>query len=296
MVKKMIQFKRGLLVLLLWALTACQSTAVAPTPTATFPSPTVTSQPATLSPQLPPADPQLPAPIYSYQIVQTYPHDPTAFTQGLLWHDGNLYESTGWYGYADVRRVALETGEVQQITVQDRMEPPFFGEGLALWNGRLWLLTWQAQTGFIYDQQTLESNGRFTYTGEGWGLTQDGNRFIRSNGTNTLTFHDPTNFAELGSITVTDAGVPVARLNELEFIEGEVWANVWQTDRIARIDPASGAVLAWIDLTGLRPPETLADHDAVLNGIAYDAANGRIFVTGKRWPNLYEIMLAPGLE
>jgi glutaminyl-peptide cyclotransferase len=229
-------------------------------------------------------------PEYTYQIIHTYPHDPLAFTQGLLYLDGVLYEGTGLEEQSSIRKVKLETGEV----IEKRDVPgQYFGEGIVNWKDRLIELTWQAQEGFIYDLATFELRGNYHYPGQGWGLTQDGKRIIMSDGTPQLRFWDPETLAELGRITVTADGQPVKDLNELEWIQGEVYANVWQTDRIARIDPKSGHVVGWIDCAGLLSPSDPigAGDGAVLNGIAYDAATGRLFVTGKLWPKLFEIKL-----
>ncbi|HOZ46781.1 MAG TPA: glutaminyl-peptide cyclotransferase [Candidatus Hydrogenedentes bacterium] len=229
-----------------------------------------------------------PVPSVTYHVVNTFPHDPEAFTQGLLFHEGVLYESTGLYNESSLRRVALETGE---ILAQHRLSNEMFGEGLALWQDRLFQLTWKESTAFVYDRTTLEPMGQFHYPGEGWGLTSDGKRLIMSDGTATLRFLDPETFGETGRVLVRASGQPVTRLNELEYVRGEILANVWRTDRIARISPKSGKVLAWIDLKGL-PNErgTLSSTD-VLNGIAYDEPNDRLFVTGKRWPKLFEIQI-----
>jgi glutamine cyclotransferase len=235
---------------------------------------------------LPPA-----APVYSYTVVNSYPHDPAAFTQGLVYADGLLYEGTGRRGQSTLRRVELETGTVLE---QVALEPEYFGEGIALFGDTIFQLTWQANVGFRYERESFTRLGEFTYPTEGWGLTHDGERLIMSDGTATLYFRDPATFAELGRVAVTDATGPVTRLNELEYIQGEVYANVWQTDRVARIDPATGQVTAWIDLSGLLSPEDRQQPVDVLNGIAYDAANDRLFVTGKLWPKLFEIdLVAP---
>jgi len=228
-------------------------------------------------------------PEYTYQVVHTYHHDPLAYTQGLFYLNGILYEGTGLEEESTIRKVKLETGEV----LQKRDVPGVFGEGIILWKDRLLELTWQHHLGFIYDPATFEPKGRFEYPGEGWGLTQDGKRIIMSDGTAQLRFWDPETLKEIGRITVTDDGRPIEQLNELEYIKGEIWANVYQTDRIARIDPATGKVTGWIDLAGILRPEDRNGLTDVLNGIAYDAAGDRIFVTGKRWPKLFEIRLTP---
>ena len=230
-----------------------------------------------------------PAPVYGYTVVRTYPHDRDAFTQGLVYHRGVLYEGTGLHGRSSVRRVRLETGEVLQIR---RLDPKYFGEGIAVWNDSLIQLTWQSEIGFVYDLETFEPRRTFPYTGEGWGLTHDGTRLIMSNGseTGTLRFLDPHTLRETGRLTVRDAGVPVAGLNELEYVKGEIYANVWNTERIARISPKTGQVTGWIDLRGLLDPREAAGVD-VLNGIAYDAEKDRLFVTGKLWPRIFEIQV-----
>jgi glutamine cyclotransferase len=224
-----------------------------------------------------------------YQVIKAYPHDGTAFTQGLVYVDGTLYESTGLNGQSSVRRVNLDTGKVLQ---KQSVDPRHFAEGLTEWDGKLIQLTWQSGIGFIYDRSTLRLKGTFNFAGEGWGLTHDGNRLIMSDGTANLRFLNPDSFREIGRVVVRDHGMPVQDLNELEFIKGEVYANVWHTNRIARISPATGEVLGWIDLTGLIPERLLPHAEAVLNGIAYDSTNDRLFVTGKLWPKLFEIRLA----
>ena len=225
------------------------------------------------------------APVAGYRVVQSYPHDPQAYTQGLIYSDGALFEGTGLNGQSTIRKVRLETGEVLQV---HKLEPQYFGEGIALWNGSLIQLTWQSEIGFVYDRKTFRPTRTFTYTGEGWGLTHDGARLIMSDGTAQLRFLSPKTFKETGRLTVRDAGMPVAQLNELEYIRGEIYANIWQTDRIARISPATGQVTGWIDLSGLLSPAEAAAAE-VLNGIAYDAAGDRLFVTGKLWPRLFHI-------
>jgi len=227
-------------------------------------------------------------PEYTYQIVHTFPHDPMAFTQGLLYLDGVLYEGTGLEEQSSIRKVKLETGEV----LQKRDVPgQYFGEGIIVWKDRLLELTWKAEKGFIYDLASFNPKGEFPYHGEGWGLTTDGKRIIMSDGTADLRFWDPETLKETGRITVTEDGRPVPELNELEWVKGEIYANVWQTDRIARIDPTTGKVVGWIDCRGLLTPGDRTDLTDVLNGIAYDAKGDRLFVTGKRWPKLFEIKL-----
>ncbi len=232
------------------------------------------------------AAPSGPAPKYGYQIVNIWPHDSNAFTQGLILMDGKLLESTGTEGLSSLRRVELESGKVlKKVDVPE----PYFAEGIALLNGKVYQLTWQHQTGFIYDAQTFERVGEFNYTGEGWGLTTDGQSLILSDGSSSLRFLDPNNFRVLRSITVTDSSRPVRQLNELEYVNGEIYANVWHDNRIAAIDPRSGRVNSWIDLTGLMPEGELQDPEAVLNGIAYDQAKDSLIVTGKLWPRVFEI-------
>jgi len=228
-------------------------------------------------------------PTYSYRVVCTFPHDPTAFTQGLLYDDGFLYESTGQYGQSSLRKVALKTGAVVQLRPLDDR---FFGEGLALFGNRLFQLTWRANKGFVYRLDSFEPLAEFAYPTKGWGLTSDGELLIMSDGSSTLYFRDPFTFAEVGRVAVVAYGSPVSQLNELEWVAGEVFANIWQTDTIARIDPASGQVVGWIDLTGLLSDADRRGSNAeVLNGIAYDPAGERLFVTGKWWPKLYQIEL-----
>ncbi|HEX6717055.1 MAG TPA: glutaminyl-peptide cyclotransferase [Pyrinomonadaceae bacterium] len=230
--------------------------------------------------------PNGPAPKYGYQIVNIYPHDSNAFTQGLILQDGKLLESTGQEGFSSLRRVELETGKVlQKVDVP----VPYFAEGIAVLNGKVYQLTWQDNVGFIYDAQTFQRVGTFNYEGEGWGLTTDGQSLILSDGSNRIRFIDPSSFRVTRSITVLDARTPVNELNELEYINGEIYANIWHQDRIATIDPQSGRVTSWIDLSGLMPEGELRDPEAVLNGIAWDQANNKLFVTGKLWPRLFEI-------
>ncbi|HEV3471115.1 MAG TPA: glutaminyl-peptide cyclotransferase [Pyrinomonadaceae bacterium] len=227
-----------------------------------------------------------PAPTYGFEVVNSWPHDAKAFTQGLIFHDGALVESTGQYGESSLRRVELTTGRVLK---QVKMPPEFFGEGLTLLDGKLYQLTWQSKRGFVYDPQTFEKVGEFRYDGEGWGLTHDGESLILSDGTNQLRFMDPSTFRVTRTVSVLDGGRPLRDLNELEYVRGEIYANLWHQDRIVRLDPRTGKVLGWIDLRGLIPRSELSDEEAVLNGIAYDAAGDRLFVTGKLWPKLFEI-------
>jgi glutamine cyclotransferase len=228
-------------------------------------------------------------PVYGFQIVHAYPHDPEAFTEGLFYKDGFLYESTGLNGHSTVRRVKLETGEVVQRT---ELPPQLFGEGISDWGDRLVGLTWTTQVGFVLDLKTFELQRQFSYAGEGWGLTHDDHELVMSDGTPALRFLDPQTLKETHRVRVTAAGEPVQQVNELEWVEGEVYANIWQTDRIARIDPKTGNVVGWIDLAGLLSvKDRMSSNPDVLNGIAYDAAGKRLFVTGKLWPRLFEIRL-----
>ncbi len=229
-------------------------------------------------------------PVYTYKIVNTYPHDRAAFTQGLIFVDGVLYEGTGLYGQSSLRRVKLETGEVLQVYA---LPARFFGEGLTLFGDKLIQLTWKERVGFVYNKDTFKQERDFAYPTEGWGFTHDGARLIMSDGSANLYFIDPATLTEISRIQVVDDQGPVVRLNELEYINGEVYANIWQTDRIARIDPATGRVLAWLDMSGLLSDADRRQHVDVLNGIAYDAAHDRLFVTGKLWPKLFEIELIP---
>lgn len=229
-----------------------------------------------------------PAPIVVPTILKRYPHDPAAFTQGLLWDGGSLYESTGQVGRSEIRHVRLADGKVLQRT---SVPPTVFGEGMALWKGDLVSLSWQSGLGWRWDKATLKRKAEFRYPGEGWGLTQDGRRLILSDGTPDLRFLDPVTFAEQGRLRVTADGEPLYNLNELEYVKGEIWANVWQTPMIARIDPATGKVKSWLDLRAIVAQVPVTDPDAVLNGIAYDAKADRLFVTGKYWPSLFEIKL-----
>lgn len=231
-------------------------------------------------------------PVYGYKVINRYAHDTSAFTQGLLFHNNHLYESTGLYGESTLRQVELETGKIPRgIKLPARV----FAEGLTLWDGQLIQLTWRAGVAFIFDLETLALKKQFHYTTEGWGLTHNATHLIMSDGSAKLYFRDPETFAVSHTLTVTDQGKHIEKLNELEFIEGYIYANVWMSNRIAKISPVSGKVLAWIDLTGLQPR---ASHTAdaqghVLNGIAYDAESQRLFVTGKKWPALYEINIIP---
>jgi glutamine cyclotransferase len=226
-------------------------------------------------------------PIYGYTVVRTYPHDQTAFTQGLEYVGGVLYESTGLNGRSSIRRVNLETGAVLQ---KRDLSAEHFGEGITTFKSNLFQLTWQSGVAFVYDRTTFAPKGSFKYAGEGWGLTHDQASLIMSDGTEFLRFLDPATFAERRRVRVTGVGLPVKNLNEIEYVKGEIFANVWMTDYIARIDPESGRVSAYINLRGLLPAREMSP-DSVLNGIAYDAVGDRLFVTGKLWPRLFEIKL-----
>ena len=219
------------------------------------------------------------------EVVARYPHDPNAFTQGLLVHGGKFYESTGQYGGSSVRRVQIETGRVEQ---RRDVDARYFGEGLEVVGNRLFQLTWKERTAFVYDLDDFSEVGRFEYDGEGWGLTYDGEHLIMSDGTTMLRFLDPADFSVERTVTVTDDGRPLDRLNELEYIDGEVWANIWYEDRIARIDPDDGRIVGWVDLSALYPAAA-RPAEAVVNGIAWDPESDRIFVTGKLWPAIFEI-------
>jgi glutamine cyclotransferase len=242
------------------------------------------------SPPQSPVRPGASAPVVGYAVLHTYPHDPNAFTQGLEYWRGYLYESTGLNGRSSIRKVELNSGKILR---QREVPRAHFGEGITLWKSALIELTWQSQVAFVYDRDTFEPRGMFSYTGEGWGLTHDATELIMSDGTAELRFLDPGTFKERRRITVTDGGRPVTRLNELEYVKGQVFANVWTTDSIARVDPVSGRVLGWVDLRGLLPGRDRVGSDAVLNGIAYDDASDRLFVTGKLWPSLFEIKIRP---
>ena len=231
------------------------------------------------------------APVYGYRIVHVYPHDSTAFTQGLFYLDGFLYEGTGLYGTSTLRKVKLETGEVVE---RHDVPPQYFGEGIVNWGPLIVQLTWQNGVGLVYRRTGFQLEKSFSYAGEGWGLTQDGKSLIESDGGSSLRYWDPVTFHEIRRLTVTDSGSPIEKLNELEFVRGEIYANVWQTDRIARISPATGHVVSWIDLEGLLSAADRTSRVDVLNGIAYDAQHDRLFVTGKLWPKLFEIKVAPG--
>jgi glutamine cyclotransferase len=252
-----------------------------PTPTAS-PPPTLTVGAAGES-----------VPTYTYRIVQVFPHDPAAYIQGLVFEDGVFYEGTGLYGESSLRRVDPESGAVLQL---HNLPSDLFGEGITLWQDRIIQLTWKAQLGMVYGKDSFEQLDTFHYPTEGWGITHDGTRLIMSDGTSTLHFWDPETFEELGTVEVVGQTGPVSRLNELEYIEGLVYANVYQTDLIAMIEPDTGQVTGWIDLTGILGFEIPSGSGNVLNGIAYSEQDQRLFVTGKRWPRLFEIELVPLLD
>jgi glutaminyl-peptide cyclotransferase len=229
-------------------------------------------------------------PVYGCKVLHVYPHDDHAYTEGLFYLDGFLYESTGQVGQSTIRKVRLADGAVlQSQPIPDTM----FGEGIVNWKGEIISLTWRHETGFRWDLKTFERRGEFHYEGEGWALTEDGTDIIMSDGTPALRFLDPATMREKWRIAVTADGKPVANLNELEWVKGEIFANIWMTNRIARINPMTGKVIGWIDLSALPETNGSVDRDAVLNGIAYDKEHDRLFVTGKDWPHLYEIRLTP---
>jgi glutamine cyclotransferase len=229
-----------------------------------------------------------PASVYGYEVVNAYPHDSQAFTQGIIFQDGAFIESTGLEHQSTLRRVELQTGKVlQKVDVP----PYFFAEGMTLFNGKIYQLTWKGEKGFIYDPKTFEKTGEFKYTGEGWGLTHDADSLILSDGSDRIRFIDPNTYEVKRTISVRDAGHAVEEINELEYVKGEIYANIWHENRIARIDPRDGRVKGWIDLSGLLKPGEVTDEEAVLNGIAYDEQGDRLFVTGKLWPKIFEIKL-----
>ena len=223
----------------------------------------------------------------TYDVLQSYPHDTQAFTQGLVYLDGHLYESTGIKGQSSLRMEELETGRILQF---QQVPDKYFAEGLTNWSSTLIQLTWETHLALVYDRATFQQLRTFSYTGEGWGLTQDGKSLILSDGTAQLRFLDPATFHELRRITVRDHGKPITQLNELEYIHGQVFANIWHSDRIARISPLDGHVISWIDCSGLLPDSEKVDAESVLNGIAYDAQHDRLFVTGKQWPLIFQIL------
>jgi glutamine cyclotransferase len=223
-------------------------------------------------------------------VLASHPHDVSAFTQGLLFHEGELLESTGGYGKSTLRRVETRSG---RALARVDLGPEIFGEGLALLGEELFQLTWQEHRCFVYDASTLARRREVPYDGEGWGLTSNGESLIMSDGTSVLRFREPGTFRVVRSLAVTDGGTPLERLNELEWVRGEIFANVWEADVVARIDPASGHVLGYLDLSTLPEPRRRATPDDVLNGIAFDPASGRLFVTGKEWSNVFELAWPP---
>jgi len=229
-------------------------------------------------------------PTYTYEVVEAYPHDENAFTQGLVYHDGFLYEGTGLQGRSSLRKVRLETGEVLQSI---DLPYEYFGEGVAIVRDQILELTWKSQVGFLYDLRTFRQLRQFSYSGEGWGLTSNGADVYMSDGTADIRILEATTLREKRRIHVHDGPKPINQLNELEFVDGQIFANIWQTNRIARISPRTGEVLGWIDLTGLLSPMYQLQEGALLNGIAYDSARKRLFVTGKLWPRLFQIRLIP---
>ncbi|MDJ0798272.1 MAG: glutaminyl-peptide cyclotransferase [Calothrix sp. MO_167.B12] len=222
----------------------------------------------------------------TYQVVNRYPHDSKAFTQGLVYFNQTLYEGTGIYGSSSIREVALETGKVLRIS---KLESQYFGEGITIWKDKLIQLTWKSNQGFVYDLQSFRRIKSFKYPTQGWGLTNDDNHLIMSDGSNALYFLDPNTFKVLKTVYVQEGSQPIEQLNELEYINGEIYANIWRQERIARISPKTGQILGWIDLTGINKSEQNLNQEAVLNGIAYDSKRNRIFVTGKLWSYLFEI-------
>jgi glutamine cyclotransferase len=234
--------------------------------------------PRTLSPQ------------YGFKTIRAFPHDPTAFTQGLAYRGGFLYESTGSYGHSSIRKIRLETGEILQHV---DLPEEFFGEGITLFDRKIVQLTWQSGKGFVYDLDRFRLLREFSYTGEGWGLTTNGREILMSDGTDEIRVLDGSTLREKRRLKVHDGRIAITQLNELEMVEGEIFANVWHTNRIVRISPRDGTVTGWIDLTGILSPIYRLDEEAVLNGIAYDPVGKRLFVTGKLWPRLFEIQVVP---
>ena len=246
--------------------------------------------PAPPPPEPPPPPETAPPEVFGYRVIHEFPHDPRAFTQGLFFHEGFLYESTGLRGESTLRRVDLESGEVLE---ERRLLPQFFGEGATLAGDFIFQLTWESGIGFVYTRESFRLVREFRYSGEGWGLTFDGEHLVMSDGSDSLRFWDPNTLRQIRTLEVTADGEPLPQLNELEWIEGEIWANIWMQDRIARIRPDTGEVTAFVDLTGILPRSVRLQYPEidVLNGIAWDRDGGRIFVTGKKWPTLFEIEL-----
>ncbi|RJQ56533.1 MAG: glutaminyl-peptide cyclotransferase [Nitrospiraceae bacterium] len=229
-----------------------------------------------------------PVPVYGYRVVNTYPHDPESFTQGLFFEDGALYEGTGLNGRSSLRKVKLQTGAVVKV---HKLTREFFGEGITVVGNKIIQLTWKSRIGFVYDKDSFNLLRTFKYPTEGWGITYNGKYLILSDGTANLYFLEPETFREVRRVEVRDINGPVSRINEMEYIRGEIYANIWLTDRIAKINPGTGRVNGWIDLKGLSPFSGRDENIKVLNGIAYDEKNDRLFVTGKLWPYVYEIKL-----
>ena len=229
-------------------------------------------------------------PVYGYTVVAKYPHSTNNFTEGFFFKDGLFFEGTGMEGRSGMQIYEPATGKIVQ---KYTMDPKYFGEGIIDVGPAIYQWTWQTHMGVVLDRMTMRPVRTFTYTGEGWGMTRDKTNIITSDGSSTLRFRDAKTFAETRHIVVTDNGKPVEQLNELEFIKGEIWSNVWHQDRIVRIDPKTGKVLGWVDISGILPANQKKDDESVPNGIAYDAAKDRIFVTGKQWPTIFEIKITP---
>lgn len=227
-------------------------------------------------------------PILQYEIINSFPHDPKAFTQGLVWENGFLYEGTGLYGRSSLRKLDLETGEILQ---QYNLPDDFFGEGITIFEDRIYQVTWKEKIGFIYDLNTFQLLGTFSYPHEGWGITHNGEYLIISDGTPILHFLEPSTLEEAKQVQVYENQIPINRINELEYIQGKIYANIWQTDRIAIIEPESGKITAWLDLSGILDPTDVNQKIDVLNGIGYDSENDRLFVTGKLWPKIFQIKM-----
>ncbi len=237
-----------------------------------------------------PANALAATPVFTYKVVAKYPHSTRSYTEGFFFLNGNFYEGTGLKGHSEILVTDPQTGQVQAHV---DLPPQYFGEGIVDWGPELLEWTWQSHIGFVIDRYSLRTLREFHYTGEGWGMTRSAKQIITSDGTSTLRFRNPETFAEQRLLTVTDEGKPVDQLNELEYIHGGIYANVWHTDRIARISPKTGHVLSWIDCTGLLPPDQRVDTESVLNGIAFDPIHDRLFVTGKQWPTIFEIKVVP---
>jgi glutaminyl-peptide cyclotransferase len=230
----------------------------------------------------------LAAPVSTYKVVAEFPHSTSSYTEGFFFRDGLFYEGTGIKGRSAVLVIDPATGKVQQ---KRDLPPEYFGEGIVDWGHLIYEWTWQSHICFVYDRFSLRPLRQFTYSGEGWGMTRTSREIITSDGTATLRFRDPTTFKETRHIDVRDGNAPVEQLNELEYVKGEIYANIWHSDRIARISPRDGHVIAWIDLSGLMPANRRVDEESVLNGIAYDAQHDRLFVTGKQWPAVFELKI-----